>query len=135
MPRKVCAVLVRVDAPRVEILSDFNPTLRNLQSIVGGNIEPFPLLVYPNGREITAWVNEESLLINLKPNFAVVNQANNQLLTILHGDVIITATTPRGSTTGLNKDELDFVVRNMNFNRKLLSPVFCDKVFVTPLRV
>lgn len=63
---KVLYVKPRETAKIIEI----DNTLKNLQELVGGNIE----LVYPYDNKIVFIVNEEGRLLNLQPNRIIKGQ-------------------------------------------------------------
>lgn len=86
------------------------PTLELLQSVVGGYIEPMFTVTSPcrKGYEITGYVNEEGLLINL-PIFAGISVDGD--VRPFAGNLVITALTRNGNTALLTEEEMQAVVK------------------------
>lgn len=76
-----------------------------LQQIVGGYIEPFFTIPSPEGNgDLTGYVNEEGLMMQLPMDFGVVHSPD--YIVPLAGDAVITGLTDEGETRGLTETEV-----------------------------
>lgn len=108
------AVLIEAETELVIVTNEFENTLENMQQFVQGYIEAVTLR-YDNetDRAITAWMNEEGKLLDLKPSLAVVGR-DFEVLDVIAGNVLITAVDSEGETVGLTQEEADYVIENIH---------------------
>lgn len=115
MEKTIRAILLKTDGKFV--VNNFKYSYENMKEIVGGWLEAFTLR-HDGDRTITIWLNEEGKLIGLKPNLAVVK--DGELIDVIVGDILITATNAEGETVGLNDEELDYVKNVINLNQSVI---------------
>jgi len=125
--KTIRVAIIKSEGSQLEVKLDFSHTLENMQEVVGGYIEAITIREDSIGRRITVWINEEGKLINLPPNFAIIDEESGRLLDVVMGDVLITSCDVEGEIVSLTDEELEFVRRSFNFTRGLISPVFCQK--------
>jgi len=89
---KVKALLFKVGKEPKQV--EINNTLDELQGLVGGNIE-----FYPVGKNANAILNEEGKLIGLKGNRLVGNE-------IICGDFLVVGDSGYGETISLTKNQI-----------------------------
>jgi hypothetical protein len=81
------------------------PTLEYMQEFVGGSIEPIDLGASTKRRTITAWFNEEGLLLALKPNIVIEGMLPHNAP--VRGPVLICASLSNGESDGLSEPEIE----------------------------
>lgn len=114
MTKIIRVAKVNVDTNFLEVDTKFVHSLENMQKAVGGHLEAMVLHSH-EGRDVVLWLNEEGKLNGLKPNIGLY--ANNQLVDIIVGDVLITSSDIEGETTSLNDAELEFIKHKIKFNK------------------
>lgn len=93
---------------------EINNTLEELQQIVGGYIE-FPYLGDTFRKNIIdVIINEEGKFIEgLKPEIAIVDNKNGQILDIVYGNCIFASHDEKGNTTALNAEQIEIVMEEL----------------------
>lgn len=88
--------------------------LEDLQKIVGGYIE-IPFLGHKfRNNDIDVIINEEGKLIEgMKPEIAIVNEAQGNILDIVYGNCIFTSHDEEGNTIGLNEEQIQIVTEEL----------------------
>lgn len=88
--------------------------LEDLQEIVGGYIE-IPFLsetLYEKGIDVI--INEEGKLIDgLKPEIAIVNEKQGNILDLVYGNCIFTSHDDEGETVGLTEEQIKVVTEEL----------------------
>ena len=89
---------------------DIGTELEDLQKIVGGYIEiPFISKVF-NDNGIDTIINEEGKLIKgLKPEIAIVNEKQGNILDIVYGNCIFASHDEEGNTIALTEEQIEIV--------------------------
>lgn len=89
---------------------DIGTELEDLQKIVGGYIEiPFISKVF-NDNGIDTIINEEGKLIEgLKPEIAIVNEKQGNILDIVYGNCIFASHDEEGNTIALTEEQIEIV--------------------------
>lgn len=84
--------------------------LEDLQKIVGGYIEiPFISKVF-NDNGIDVIINEEGKLIEgLKPEIAIVNEKQGNILDIVYGNCVFASHDEEGNTIALTEEQIEIV--------------------------
>jgi hypothetical protein len=88
--------------------------LEDLQEIVGGYIE-IPFLsetLYEKGIDVI--INEEGKLIDgLKPEIAIVNEKQGNILDLVYGNCIFASHDDEGETVGLTEEQIKVVTEEL----------------------
>lgn len=89
---------------------DISEGLEHLQKIVGGYIEiPFLGRVFRD-KAIDMIINEEGKFIEgLKPEIAIVNEEQGNILDIVYGNCIFASHDDEGNTVGLTEEQIKVV--------------------------
>ena len=120
--------ILKVNSDELRIIEDFEPPLplEEMQEIVGGYIDALSLVQLTPGRTITVWFNDEGKINGLPANFALMDASRN-LLDIVMGDVLFTATDEVGETVGLTYEEIEWIEQHLDFDSGILSPILVTK--------
>ena len=102
---------------------EINNTLEELQKIVGGYIEiPYLSKVFTKN-EIDVIINEEGKFIEeLKPEIAIIDGENEQLLDTVYGNCIFASHDKEGNTTSLNAEQIKIIEKELGIELKLMNP-------------
>ena len=95
-------------------VKEIENSLENLQKIVGGYIE-IPLLskVFRQ-HNIDTIINDEGKYIEgLRPQIALVDGRNNQVLDVVYGNCIFASHDEYGETIGLNEEQIRVVMEEL----------------------
>lgn len=97
-------------------------TLEDLQKIVGGYIEiPYLGEAFAEN-EIDVIINEEGKFIDgLKPEIAIVDRRNGQVIDIVYGNCIFASHDYDGNTIGLNDAQMDIVINELKKSVELMN--------------
>lgn len=102
---------------------EINNTLEELQKIVGGYIEILYLSKVFAENEIDMIINEEGKFIEeLKPEIAVIDKGNKQMLDVVYGNCIFVSHDEEGNTTSLNTEQIKIVMEELGIALKLMNP-------------
>lgn len=95
-------------------MQDIGEELEDLQKIVGGYIEiPYLGDTFSNNN-IDVIINEEGKLIGgLKPEIAVVNEKQGNILDIVYGNCIFASHDEEGNTIGLTEEQMQVVTEEL----------------------
>jgi hypothetical protein len=83
------------------------PTLEYMQQYVGGSIEPIDLGASTKKRTITAWFNEEGLLLGLRPNIVIEGMLPHNAP--VRGPLLVCVTLSNGDIDGLVEGEFELL--------------------------
>ena len=88
--------------------------LEDLQEIVGGYIEiPYLGDKFLN-KKIDVIINEEGKLIEgMKPEIAIVNESQGNILDIVYGNCIFASHNEEGETVGLTEEQMQIVTEEL----------------------
>ena len=93
-------VLIRRQNEDFKIVQVEELSLEYMQQVVGGFIERVGFNDCLNRLNIDMWINEEGKLIDeLKPTFVIMGNKDN-IIDLIMGDVLFTATDGEGNTIG-----------------------------------
>lgn len=93
---------------------DIGENLEDLQKIVGGYIEIPYLGDTFRSNDIDVIINEEGKLIGgLKPEIAVVNEKQGNILDIVYGNCIFASHDEEGNTVGLTEEQMQIVMEEL----------------------
>ena len=97
-------------------------TLEDLQKIVGGYIEIPYLGEIFSENEIDIIINEEGKLIEgFKPEIAIVDKRNGQVVDIVYGNCIFASHDYEGNTIGLNNIQMNIVTNELKKSVELMN--------------
>jgi hypothetical protein len=95
-------------------VQDIGGGLEDLQKIVGGYIEIPYLGDTFRSNDIDVIINEEGKLIEgMKPEIAIVNEAQGNILDIVYGNCIFASHDEEGNTIGLNEEQIQIVTEEL----------------------
>lgn len=98
-------------------ITEIENKLENLQEIVEGLIEA-PYIPGLTEKGITTFVNEEGKILNLKPSIALTQ--NDEILDLIHGNVLFASVDEEGETIGLNEEQIEIITKHLNNSKKLV---------------
>lgn len=103
-------------------MQEIGTELEDLQKIVGGYIE-IPFLGYKfRDNEIDVIINEEGKLIKgLKPEIAVVNEKQGNILDIVYGNCVFASHDEEGNTVGLTEEQIQIVTEELETAIELMN--------------
>lgn len=103
-------------------VQEIGEKLEDLQEIVGGYIEiPF-LSQKLFEKDIDIIINEEGKLIDgMKPEIAIVNEKQGNILDIVYGNCIFASHDEEGNTIGLNEEQIQMVTKELEMVIELMS--------------
>ena len=102
-------VLIRRQNEDFKLVQVEELSLEYMQQVVGGFIERVGFNDCLNRLNIDMWINEEGKLIDeLKPTFVIMGNKDN-IIDLIMGDVLFTATDGEGNTIGLNDIQIQSI--------------------------
>lgn len=101
MTKKIRVVVIEAGNPVLKVIEKFESSLEDSQAFVGGYIEAIRV-----NDSITIWINEEGKMIELEPNFYLVNQFN-EAYDMVVGNVFICGTDEEGDNISLTDEEVE----------------------------
>lgn len=95
-------------------VKEIDNTLEELQKIVGGHIEiPFLGMVFKENK-IDVVINEDGKYVEgLKPEIAIVNEKQGNILDIIYGNCIFVSHDNKGDTIALTDEQMNIVMEEL----------------------
>lgn len=110
---KTITVVLIMPQQNPEMLEIANE-LRELQTLVGGNIEAF----YPfEDKPFVCFCNDEGKLNGMEPNWAWISERSFAVNDVIAGPIVVCGDTADGTERSLTKSEIEFVVDFFSRNR------------------